>query len=205
MRIYLIRHGVTAELEANRSQKEEAPLSESGRTRVLELKPEYAKIPFDKIYYSHFERAKETARLLFADTGIPMEELPFIHETRNKPAHLHGVNYELVEKYWNENKKNLYRPEWKPEGGESFLDIGERGKRLREILSGHGNDETIGIVSHGNFLRHFLGHWLMGDAFLPQVFIDLLRYFSVANVGYILLEFDKETGDVKMTKWHRWE
>lgn len=205
MKIYLIRHGRTAEHEANLSQREESLLSEGGKTEVSKLKPEYAKIPFSKIYYSPFERAKETAKLLFGDTGIPMEELPYIHETRNKPAHLEGVSYDEVRKFWDENSASLYLPEWKPEGGESFLDIKERGKKLKEIFSGHGNEETIGVVSHGNFLRFFVGLWLMGDSFSPQVFVELLRYFIVENVGYILLEFDKEAGKVKMLRWHRWE
>ncbi len=205
MKIYLIRHGRTAEHEKNLSQREESPLSVSGRTGVLSLKPEYAKIPFNKIYYSPFERAKETASLLFGDTGLPMEELPFVHETRDKPAHLHGVAYEDVKKFWNENQENRYKPEWKPEGGESFLDIKERGNKLIQVIAKHGNEETIGVVSHGNFLRSFVGNWLMGESFSPQILVELLRYFMVENVGYILLEFEKDTGKVRMVKWHRWE
>jgi len=203
MRILLIRHGRSVDAEANLAQRWNAPLSEGGRKEVLEKRSEYLKMPFTKIYFSPWERAKETAQILFSDSKIEMEELPYVHEHK-RPEHLEGIPWEEVMKFWEKNLDNIYRPDWKPEGGESFNDLSARARKLIEKLKENSDEDLIGVVSHGNFIRHVLGNWLMKDRFNTSVYSDFLRNFSLGNLGYVQVEHKKESGETRMLSWHNW-
>jgi probable phosphoglycerate mutase len=204
MKVYLIRHGKSQDSEDGLSQRKDSPLSESGKQKILSLKTEFLRIPFSKIYHSPWNRAKETAYLLFGDSGLQLKEMSYLHEYQ-KPSHLEGADPLVVEKFWNDNLENLYRADWKPNDGESFNDILSRTKKLKKMLLAHQEEDTIGVVSHGILFRHLIGHWLIGNKYNPVLFSNLLRHIRLDNLGFIALDIDKDNKSLKVDKWHNFE
>jgi|SRR3989338_6271846 len=203
MNVYLIRHGKSDDAESGLSQRKEAGLSSSGKSDVLSLKTEFNKIPFDKIYYSPWNRAKDTAKLLFDDKKVPSEEISYLHEYK-KPSHLEGQDRSITEKYWNDNLDNIFKPDWKPEDGESFNDILRRVGKLRNLILQHKENEIIGVVSHGIAFRHLIGSWLMGKEYDQSIYSNLLRHIHLDNLGYILIDVNKDKNTISIRRWHNW-
>lgn len=203
MQVYLIRHGLSKDDENGLSQRSDSGLSETGKKHVLSFKEFFDQIPFNQIYYSPWERAKETAFLLFSNILDKTTELPYIHEYR-RPQHITGVAKSEVIKYWGENRENLLDPDWKPEDGESFNETLARAKKFKNTLLKHSHRDIVGVVSHGIFLRHLIGDWLLKESYTPHIFAYLFRNINLNNVGYILLNIS-ENGEVNINKWHNWE
>lgn len=203
MQVYLIRHGLSEDDENGISQRRETALSNSGKKRLVVIRPKYLSIPFDQIYHSPWRRAKETAGLLFGKTTIPMQEVTYLHEYA-RPLRLEGVDPGIVAKFWDDNREHIHKPEWRPEDGESFNDIIARAKKLKGLLLKHGREETIGVVSHGTFLRHVIGHWLLGENYAPKIYGELLRHIHLGNLGYILIDVDKDKETIAVRRWHNW-
>lgn len=201
MKIYLIRHGKSQDAEAGISQRWDSRLSESAKQQIITLKTEFQKIPFNKIYHSPWPRAKQTAELLFTDTKFPLEEVEYIHEYR-KPRYLEGLSHSSAEKFWAEYSENTDNPDWKLDNSESFNDTLKRVEKLKRLLLSHKDTDTIGVVSHSIIFNSLIGYWLMGENFNSRIFCNLLQHIHLDNLGYILIETDKEKIDIR--RWHNW-
>src|SRR3989339_607181 len=79
MRIWLVRHGRRVDAEADVSQKHDSPLSESGKKELSQVREWFEGLDIHKVYYSPYERARQTAVELFGHRNLPTEELDFVH------------------------------------------------------------------------------------------------------------------------------
>ena len=78
---------------------------------------------------------------------------------------------------------------WEPEGGESFASVANRVERLYQFLLKEKKLEkyqTVAIVGHGTFFRHFLLKtakvpWTK----YPQLIFDVLRKLEWDNLQVI--------------------
>ena len=149
MRVYVIRHG---ESETNLSKQftgwQDVHLTEKGKEQAKRAGLRLQHIPFDKIYSSDLQRARETAE-----------------------AALPGCTYEITALAREINVGNLMTqpfavltPEQREEtvtdgyaayGGESKEDLYGRIRALLKELEGQ-NCETVAVFCHGGWLRAML-------------------------------------------------
>ncbi len=158
-RLLLIRH---AESEGNRDRlytpHPEVPLTERGHAQAAAAADWLAGLSRARIVVSSpFRRARQTAEILAARVGVPIEIEPDLRE-RNYGA-LAGLPYETPRP---EYDRSAYWA-WRPPDGESLDQVVERaGAALDRIVRTVGVDEAI-VVSHGAVMlalwRHVTGAW----------------------------------------------
>lgn len=194
MMLYLIRHGQSSDGAKGLSQRVDAPLSIESRKHLSTLRDYLKSIEFDKVYSSPQPRATQTAETLF---GENFKFLESVHE-HIRPKHLIGKKRELAMKFWDEEAvEDRYDPQWKYEDSESFKEVINRVNGFIKYLEKE-NDEKIAVVTHGWFIRHFIGTLMMGSKYTPEVFFDLLRKISIENGGFVICELDFKTSSHKI-------
>lgn len=169
-------------------QTVDAKLDNSGHNSIKKLKGKIGGVDLNQIYSSSQDRALQTANLLFP--GADIQILDYIHEYI-RPKFLNGVKKEKAVDFWeNINKENKYGADWKYDGSESFVDIVERADKFLKFLYQHDEDDSIAVIGHGVFFRHFIGSALLGDDYNPKIFFDLLLKLKIGNCGYIKINLD---------------
>lgn len=181
MKLYIIRHGVTAWNKAKRMQGQtDIPLAEEGIELAVRTGKGMADVPIDVVISSPLMRAVETAKcvlkgrkLLGRKSGVAKSELsdiqdiPILQDDRIQEISFGEWEGECIldsrllpegymEQFFHDP---LHIP--KPPGGETFLQVRERtGVFLRE-LSGRREyaDKNILISTHGAAGRCLLSHF----------------------------------------------
>lgn len=198
MLLYLIRHGETNEAVAGQRQSYNAELSEESIAKLTQEKQEFNGINFSKVYSSPQTRARQTAEVLF-DNNIIL--LDFVHEYIG-PKLIETATVEEGVVFWSENFDNILIPEWKhdPES-ESYLDIRHRCEKLIDFLmKAHINEDIVAVVTHGIFMRHFLGYVLNPVRYSPHIFRDFLFNFTIDNGGYMVLDINIQKRKAKLKR-----
>ncbi|MCF0151607.1 MAG: histidine phosphatase family protein [Firmicutes bacterium] len=148
--IFIMRHGQTDWNAARRMQgKSDIPLNEAGRQMAAASREAIARIPFDICYCSPLSRAKETAQLALAGSGISILE----------DARLMEIGFGSWEGHIKKEGEitpidglfehpESYIP---PEGAESLQQLWDRtGAFFQEIaLPLHEQGKNVLIVAHG--------------------------------------------------------
>lgn len=158
MKVHLIRHGQTVLNLAGISQDASTPII---RDPSIDWNM-YSYLMPQKIIVSPYVRTLETASLLFPNH--PVEVLPYIHEFK-APSLVVGMEHAKKMAFWAKHMPDLRTdPDWKFDGSESFNDVKARVKMLYAYLHPQ-NLQSIIVVSHGNFMRNFLGYLKYKDAY----------------------------------------
>ena len=171
MKLYIIRHGET---DWNKNKllqgKSDVPLNDKGRELAKASAKGMKDIPFDLVFTSPLERARETARLVLGDRNIP-----FITDSR-----IEEIGFgEMEGKPWRKSEdfpgdENIYRffnhPDQyiPPKGGESLTDLAKRCADFMQDICSRPEleDKTILIATHGAATRGLLNslrNWKMED------------------------------------------
>jgi broad specificity phosphatase PhoE len=151
-RILLARHGET-DWNAERRWQGHAdqPLNDTGRAQARELAAALAGRGIDVVYSSDLARAHETAEIVGAHLGLPVETDVRLREVdvgdwsgRRHPE----LELEEPEGFtrWQSGGKG-----WN--GGESYEEMGERVVAAVLDLARRHPGETVLIVSHGGSIR----------------------------------------------------
>lgn len=149
-KLILVRHG---ESEANRQKifaEDDSPLTEKGREQAREVAEKIAeRFQLAAAVASALPRAAETARIVAARLGVPLEIVPDLHE--RDFGSLKGKSYVDFSKWIrNDSTYDAARPWlWTPQGGESMEDAKARVVgALEKLRRRHPEDEVL-VVCHG--------------------------------------------------------
>jgi broad specificity phosphatase PhoE len=151
--ILLIRHGATAETDAQRYPSlQDLPLSERGRNQATALAETLQGITFEAIFTSPSQRARETAAPLVSQRHLELHVVPELAEMGF--GQLGGMSFaEALQafpkalKHWIENPFEVTLPE-----GEPFLDFVGRVRRARRQLTREWAGRTIAVIAHGGVI-----------------------------------------------------
>jgi broad specificity phosphatase PhoE len=176
-RLILIRHG---ESVGNRDRifaasPQDLPLTELGYQQAREAATVLAqRFSVELVIASPYVRAQETARVIAAVLGVPLEIEPELYE-RDVGA-LRGLPYDSIHTIPGYDPQHPWS--WKPEAGESFEDVEARvGPILDRLAQAHLSRDVV-VVSHGGVMKtlwaYITGGW--DGAHVPR------------NCGMILVE-----------------
>lgn len=178
--LYLIRHGrSTWNAEGRVQGQADAPLDDTGREQARKLARKLQDIDFDAFYSSPLSRARETAKII-----AEPHDLPITFDERLMERGFGNWTGKLSAEIDEEMKKPLYR-NWRldgPPGGESLIQIVNRGAAVfSEIIAAH-TDQTIAVVSHGALLNTYLRH-AIGLPLETRVYIHFFNT-AVARIRF---------------------
>jgi alpha-ribazole phosphatase len=165
-RIVLVRHGEPSESSRGRCYgRLDVGLSENGK-RQIERSCEFLKrFDFAAVYASPRVRARESAEIIAAGSGL-------FYETKAAFAEIdfgdfEGLTYEEVEQRFPESYGKWMKTPTQVEfpNGESFARMQQRVLRAANNLRAEHAGETVAVVAHGGVNRIILAHFLrIGDA-----------------------------------------
>ncbi len=206
MRLYIIRHGVTAWNKAKRMQGQtDIPLAEEGIELAVRTGEGMADVPIDVVISSPLIRAVETAKgvlrgrdLSGAKRNGNIPEIPVITDDRIQEISFGEWEGECVldsnvlpegylEQFFHDP---LHIPQ--PPGGETFLQVRERtGAFLRELSSRSDYAEKSVLIStHGAAGRCLLSH------FFEDGEVNIWRTGVPANCSVSIVEIRDGIGTV---------
>lgn len=188
MKLYLIRHGKTIDHYNGKRQSYDSELHQES-ILLLKDRKDFKDIQFDALYSSPQKRALQTTEALFPEQQYNV--LDFIYEYK-PPSFMDSLSMEEAGKWWEQHLEDIYNPEWRPEDGESFNDIIARINQLIDYLTEHHDtNDTIAIVSHGNYIKHFASTLIAPQTYSARIWADFARLITLVNGGYFLMEFNK--------------
>jgi probable phosphoglycerate mutase len=164
-RLLLVRHGATQLSAEDRfAGSVGVDLSEEGRAQVRRLAERLSRERLAAVYASPLSRTHETATLLAAPHGLPVQHRPELREishgrweglTRREVEARFGDEYSR----WDDDPFTV-----SPEGGESGLAVLARSlPAIRDIVLAHPGQKVL-VVSHKATIRILLSSLLGFDA-----------------------------------------
>ena len=183
VRILITRHGQTKQnVDGTVQGKEHGEVNEKGFVQIKELIKRIKSEEIDKIISSDIPRCRITTEEILKEIKLPAEYTSIIREKDN--GSLVGKNHKDFS--WDdlpgtfETRKAL--------DGENLKEVRERGKKFfEEIKEKYGDSqETILLVSHGAFLKVFIGN-LLGMNLYDSIFKLFVEHCSLTE-----LEIDKK-------------
>lgn len=154
MKIYFVRHGQTEENVANIIQGHQpGKLTAVGHEQARRVGKRLGEIEFDAIYSSDLGRVVETARYV---ADYQKASITYDPRLRERGA---GIFEGLPrQELWNaEDGSGQPQIEFRPEGGESFLDLQVRIESFLESSLLRHAGESVLVLSHGGWNRQLLG------------------------------------------------
>lgn len=158
--LYYSPHMSSVDNEAGRASGHvDVPLSARGRRQARELGRQYATHPLDAVFCSDLQRATETARIAFAERGLPL-----MPDARLREYDYGDLTRFLVAHVEAEFARRVTEPF---PHGESLLMVARRvGAFLREVVAAY-DDHAVVVIGH-RATRYALEYWC-GTASLGQV------------------------------------
>lgn len=152
--IGFIRHGATDWNRLKKSQgQSDIPLNEEGRKQAELLACRLAQEHWEFIFSSDLSRARETAEIIAAYTGIKV--CRFDRRLRERGlGRLEGTTVEQRVKTWGSNWKTMEH------GVEPRDKIIQRGLSFLEEITQDYNGHKILVVSHGGLINTTMKHLL---------------------------------------------
>ena len=178
---HLLRHGQTEHTPERRfSGRNELPLSLTGRAEAEAAAVRAAGLGIEVIIASPLRRTRETAEIVAAELGLPVQFDPDLVELDF--GDVEGLTFdEAREKHPLAARRFMSDITVAAPGGESIVDVGSRVSRARRrILSDHAG-KTVLVVSHVTPIKLFLAAGLgTGDEVVHRVFLDAASLCTVA-------------------------
>ncbi|MFM8392879.1 MAG: histidine phosphatase family protein [Acidobacteriota bacterium] len=154
MKLYFVRHGETRENVENIIQGHQpGTLTAQGHEQAQRLAARLAEIDFTAIYASDLGRVVDTARYVTARQAAPLR---FDERLRERGAGIYeGLPRQVL---WDaEASSGEPQIEFRPEGGESFLDLQARIDSFVETALDRHAGQSVLVLSHGGWNRQLLG------------------------------------------------
>lgn len=159
MRLYLIRHAVTAETGVTLSGRQSGvPLSSAGLAMAERAAAELGDLPVRALYTSPILRCRQTARPL----GARWDTTPTIDRGLTEAHYGTWTGRSLKSLYrlkaWQRLMQSASRFRF-PEG-ETLEEVQRRAVATVEALADRHGSETVAAVSHADVIRVILAHYL---------------------------------------------
>ena len=204
MRVNFIRHGESASNAAPglhlASRRAGDRLTELGWRQAREAGRHLEGLGATRILTSPLRRARETAEGLAETLELPIEVLEPLHELRESDGYGELDAEEQRLRRWSvwmaehgDDPDHSYR------GAESFNDVIARVEASKAAFESAG-DQHVLAVSHGIFLRFFLMHSVLGEAFRPS---QAQRLWQLGSLNCALTTF--EQGEAAMASGYATE
>jgi broad specificity phosphatase PhoE len=154
--VILVRHGQSEGNAAGVFQGwSEYPLNETGRGEAAAAAERLVDSGAVAVYSSNLGRARETAEIIAAKVGLPVEERDGLHERGFGEGE--GLSWDEMEAKWG---PDLRFGEDRIPGEEPLSDFCERTTRaFEQIFEQHTNEIAI-CVTHGGVLNMLVTHLL---------------------------------------------
>lgn len=200
MRLHIVRHGESAS-NADPERIALPPetgdrLTERGRRQAREAAPHLKLIGAEKIFTSELRRARETAEIIGAALDLPVEVVEDLHEFRDSEGfgELPIEEQRLVRwSVW--MSEHADDPHFSLRGAESFAEIVERSRRVREFALAQDADNVL-FIGHGILTRFIFADAVFGNGFGPAD-VPRLWQLGAVNCGLTIFEHgdpDDDTG-----------
>ncbi len=197
-RLVLVRHGQTAWNALWKAQGHaDISLDDTGRAQARAAAPYLADMKPARIWSSDLARARETAEIVAAVAGLPIEIDPRLREY-DVGVRSGLTNGEFAARYpaehaaWLVNDESLL-----VEGEESSIQVRARVlPALQEILAGLDAEQTALVVMHGASLKVGLAA-LLG---WPREVSATVR--GMENCGWAVLGQHPEKGDLRLVSYN---
>jgi len=155
--LYLVRHGQTEwNIEGRYQGQADLPLNAAGRAQAMSLSQQLAGIQFAAVYSSDLRRARETAEILAAPSGMAVQLDPRLREIKLGEWEGQLVT-EIVTRYpaaWAERLRDPLHA--RAPGGESVAEVAARvAEAATAIAQAHPTGRVL-VVSHGLALATLL-------------------------------------------------
>jgi broad specificity phosphatase PhoE len=162
VRLLLIRHGESVWNEVRRFQGgTDVPLSERGRGQAQALGRSLRGWRPVAAYASPLRRARETAEIALAGTGLPIVTLPELREL--SLGEWEGCLSEEVRARPGDPWGAWVRAplDCPPPGSERLDDVQRRAlEAMKRIQAAHGDGEDVVVVAHGGIISVYACHLL---------------------------------------------
>jgi broad specificity phosphatase PhoE len=189
MRIYIVRHGVTALNQGNVRQSREGFLSPDGIEQARALAEKLSELTIDSIFTSPYPRARQTADIISAKVKqLLVQESEYLTEVRY-PSEVVGKpkddprSVRILE----EVHAHFGEPGWRYSDEETFDEFVERARVVLDYIAKTGFQNVV-VVSHERFIRVLVGYILLGKEFTPDVFRVVRKNLYVSNTGVSICE-----------------
>jgi broad specificity phosphatase PhoE len=191
--VFLLRHGETAWNKLGRVMgRTQVPLGTDGVQQIQKIAPLVATLEPDAIYTSPLRRAVQTAKVVAAETKLPI----------CKSEGLNEIAYgEWAGRYFEDLiDDELYRRFIKSPaktilpGGETISDVQRRGLEVIEEAAQKIPGGRFLFVSHGDVIRAILCHYMK----LP---LNEYRRLRVDNGSLSALQTDRRWAEIKYVNY----
>jgi len=189
-RVYFVRHGESETNVGDRHIGPTAALTEKGRKQASFMARRAHSLPIDIIIASTMTRAQETAGIIAAEIGIPIESSDLfverIHPSAQRGRLKEDPDSKLYEKEFIERFAD---PAWRFDDAENFDDLHARAAQALQFLESRPEDHIL-VVSHGIFMSILVAEIIMGEKLTGSECIRIIRGFYMDNTGLTELEYD---------------
>lgn len=153
-RIYIVRH---AEAEGNLYRRihgwYDSQITENGKRQIAALEHRFQSIPVDAVYASDLRRTQITARAAARPRGLEVHIEPGLREI-GMGVYEDRTFGDLHFHFPEEQKRFVTcSPDWAPEGGETFTQVGARVTDAVFRIARAHPDQTVAVFTHGTATR----------------------------------------------------
>ncbi len=196
-RLFLVRHGDTADEETKKIYKGtlDIPLSDKGRSRIEKAGAFLSRFALGHVYTSTLSRCIESGSIIAKPHQLSIKTLEGLNEIHF--GLWQGLSFDEIARMYPEDF-----PQWlsdpeihSPPGGETLRDAKKRiNTAINGIIAGH-RGENVAVVAHGGVLRILLCSVL--DLKLSLLFrlgqdyggISIIEVYDDGNATVKLLNF----------------
>lgn len=183
---YIVRHGETEFNKAHIKQGSEGSLSEKGRMQATMIGQAFRSLNIEHIYTSPFERARQTAEVIQAETRCGITSVALLAERKNASETIgKSTNDPEVIRIEGLTKYGFHEDTYRFSDEENFHDLKKRAQNALSYLSRRPYRRMI-VVTHHVFLHTFLSYLLYRDTLTANDLVKL-SFFNPADNGSVTL------------------
>lgn len=188
-KIYFVRHGETNGNLGGYWQGPDEPLNENGLKQARILANRVKDLNVGRVISSSMKRAVQTADVIAQSANLSVEYSDLFREVKN-PTSVQGYvpdsdKDKLIELYKTERLNHLEDIAWHFEDEENVADMTNRIKEAASYLD-NLKEESVLIVSHGNFIRNFTGHIITDGSYSLTEAFNFRFKLKTINTGITL-------------------